>query len=133
MIRYDEYRKRATQDIGYISTYDLEGDFDKVIEKIQKEYEYYKEYMTQEHVLTEDNYRGGAYLDGTVKKSVKFDRIYIDCVDTEDGKQFRIKGDRNLTTEELAALEVKENARKAKQAEQEKEQLKKLLEKYPNG
>lgn len=134
MIRYDEYKKRATQDLGYISTYELEGDFHKVIEYIQKEYENYSEYMTKEHKISEWNYAGGAYLDGTKEKMVKFDRIYIDCVETQDnGREFRVKGDRNLTAEELTALDVKQGKQKAEQAEREREQLKKLQEKYPNG
>lgn len=134
MIRYDEYRKLATQDLGYISTYELEGDFDKVIKYIQKEYMDYKEYLHKPHEIRETTYSGGAYLDGTEKKSVIFDRIYIDCVETQDnGREFRIKGERKLTAEELVALEAKEAKRNAEYANQEREQLRKLKEKYPNG
>ncbi len=133
-ISYDEYNKRVTQDLGYISTYELEGDFDKVIENIKKEYEYYSEYLTKGHKIKEENYQGGAYLDGTSEKVVSFDRIYIDCVDTYDnGKEFRIRGQRGLNAEELVALEAKNKVRNAKREVEEKEQLKKLKEKYPDA
>lgn len=134
MIRYDEYARRATQDLGYISTYDLEGEFNRVIEFLKKEYELYSSYLTTEHKIKEENYSGGAYLDGTKEKMVKFDKIYIDCVETGDnGKEFHIKGQRNLTAEELVALEAKEKIQAAKRTDQEREQLRLLKEKYPDG
>ena len=133
MIRYDEYRKEVTQDLGTISLYDLEGDFSKAIEKLQQEYEYYSKYLKVKHKIKEENYSGGAYLDKSKEKNVIFDKIYIECIEGCEGqKELRVKGERKLDAAELIALHEKKTAAAMKKTEEEKEQLRKLKEKYPN-
>jgi len=125
MIRYDEQLKKATQYLGFIYYDELAGSFNEVIENLQSRYEVYSSYITKEHSIREE------YSDGTKEKKVKFDRIYIDCVDFDT--RLAVMGERRLTNEESEAIEFKKRIQNKRLEEQEKEQLKKLLEKYPNG
>lgn len=131
-ISYDKYRFRVRQTLGTISLYDLEGDFPKVLQKMKEEYKYYSEYTKTPHELHESNYSGGAYLDKTSKKTVIFDKIYLDCVQTGEDRELRVVGERDLTAEELNVLNIEAAAALAKRTEEEKEQLRKLREKYPD-
>lgn len=130
-ISYDRGHKKVRQVLSYISLDEFEGDFDSVIKKLKEEQACYAVYTKEAQEITEPLTYGsskGAYLDGTSKKSVKFDRIYLDLVsEGDDEKKFNIVGERMMDAGELAAMD-KENEQNQ---EREIEQLRKLKEKYP--
>lgn len=128
-MQYNSATKRVTQKLGYIYSGDLEGDFGEIINKIMAEYGHYKQFTEKMQEITETNYNGGAYLDGSKTKSVKFDKIYLSWESTYDNeKELQVIGERNYDSDELAALEKLNKAQEAR----EKEQLRKLKEKYPD-
>lgn len=127
-MNYNYGTKRVSQALGTIYLGNLEGDFTQVIKHLSQEYEDYKKYIEESVQITETDYRGGAYLDGSSKKSVKFDRLYLDLVDSYDNKELRVMGERPMDADELAALDRIYKANE----ERERAELKRLKEKYPN-
>jgi hypothetical protein len=129
-MHYNPATKRVTQVLGSIYSGDLEGDFGGVVNSIMAEYGLYKKFMEEAREITETNYRGGAYLDGSKTKKVKFDRIYLNWEPTYDNeKVLQVIGERDYDSDELVALTLMIED----QEEREKAQLRKLKEKYPNG
>lgn len=128
-MQYDPIRKRVTQVLGTLSYDDIEGDFGAVVNKLMTEHESYKKFMLELQPITEKDYRGGAYLDGSSVKSVKFDRIYLEWQRTyDDERELKVIGERPYDASELEAFELMLKA----QEEREKAQLRKLKEKYPD-
>ena len=128
-ISYDRGRNRVSQVIGSISPYDLEGDFKSVMKSFENTYKEYCEYLTEPHEIAEQSgYGANLYLDETNKKTVKFDKLRLDWVESYDGKELRIIGERDMDEAELAAMKKEDE----KYQEFEKAQLRKLKEKYPD-
>jgi len=124
-VNYDRSKKTATQPVETISLYDLEGDVDKVLIRLQETIK-----NAQEYWVNNSNMLAGSYLDGTKKKTVQFDslRISVETSGYDDEKQLKIVGTRKMYPEEHSALEAEQN----KQKDYELKQLKMLKEKYPN-
>jgi hypothetical protein len=129
-IQYYYGTKKVRQAIGTIYRGDFEGDFGEVLNSFMAEYASYKKYLDEPHEVTErSGYGKHLYLDGTDKKTVKFDSLHLDWQDTyDDEKELRVVGERAMDAGELAAYE----AELEKSKEREIEQLRKLKEKYPN-
>lgn len=128
-MRYDPIRKRVTQILGTLSYDDLEGDFGAVINKLMIEHESYKKFMIELQPITEKDYRGGAYLDGSSVKSVKFDKVYLEWQRTyDDERELKVIGERPYDASELEAFKL--NLKD--QEEREKAKLRELKEKYPD-
>lgn len=110
MIIYNRQKMRVRQKLSEISLYDLEGDFDKTIVKLQSLQQYYiNNYVNKDEAIDEFTFRP-SYADGERKKNVKFDRIYVEVrSDKYDGeKVLEVWGERDCLSEEKAAL-VREN------------------------
>ena len=129
-ISYMYGAKRVRQALGTIYRGDLEGDFNEVINRLLAEFGRYRKHCEEVHEITERaDYGRHLYLDGTDKKAVKFDKLYLDWRDTyDDEKELWVIGERDMDASELAAMEAEFEASK----EREKEQLRKLKEKYPD-
>lgn len=130
-IYYDRSRKRATQTLGTMSLYDFEGEIGKVlVNDCLAIYDQYRKYTQKAHEITErSGYGKKMYLDGTDTKMVKFDTIRLSVEeDYEGNKQLCFKGERDMDADEIAAMEEETKAYQ----EREKEQLRKLKEKYPD-
>lgn len=129
-ISYDRGKKRVRQTLGAISTYDLEGEFGNAVNNFMAEYGHYKKYIDEATEIKETGYASQKYLDGVDKKTVKFDKLLLDYRNNyDDEKQLCVVGERDMDVSELAAMgeETKQ------QQEREKEQLRKLREKYPDA
>ena len=127
-IYYDRSRKRVRQTLGTIYARNFEGEFGKVINDLMTEYGSFKKYLEEAVELTENGWSSQKYLDGDVKKNVKFDKLFLDWASTyDDEKELRVIGERDMDGCELLALENETTEQK----EREKEQLRKLKQKYP--
>lgn len=130
MIRYDYNKKRVTQCIGTIYSGNLEGCFEDVINHLLKEFGDYKKYLEEPQEVVENGWPSyEKYNDGSTKKMVKFDKLRLDWHNTyDDERELRVLAERDMDASELAAYDVL----LAEQKEREKEQLRKLKEKYPD-
>jgi hypothetical protein len=130
-VQYLYGTKRVRQALGTIYRGDFEGDFGESVNRFANEYASYKKYLDEPHEFgTKWLYGQHMYLDGTDNKMVQFDKLMLDWQDTyDDEKELRVIGERDMDSQELAAMEIETE----KQVDREKEQLRKLKEKYPNG
>jgi hypothetical protein len=130
-INYDRGRKRVRQNLGTIDTYDFEGEFGKVINDMLDTYGQYRKHLEEASEIVErSGYGQCKYLDGVDKKTVKFDKLFLDWQETyDDEKQLCIIGERDMDAAEIAAMEDENK----QYQEREKEQLRKLKEKYPDA
>lgn len=130
-LQYYYGTKKVRQALGIIYRDSFEGDFGEVVNRLLVEYGDWRKYLEEPHELTErSGYGKHLYLDGTDKKTVKFDKLFLDWRDTyEDDKELWVIGERAMDASELAAYA----AELEQQKEREKEQLRKLREKYPDA
>lgn len=133
-ISYDLYSGRAKHQLDYFACYDLEGDFQKVIDKLQEKLtnlqKTYKKATPVQAVIGYGSQKTGAYADGAKVKNITFDKFTISEVKDEDYARFCIYGERDILPEERAALVKQDDARKEKQKEYELKQLEILKKKY---
>jgi hypothetical protein len=104
-IQYDVKNNRVKHKLDYLSNYDLEGEFGKVIKSLEKKFEDEKTYYSTARKVSETNYNGGAYADGTSTKMVTFDKFSIEIGYLDgDHKELQIWGERDILPEENEAL-----------------------------
>lgn len=127
MIRYDDYNKRVKQEVNSIGLYSLEGSSDDVIAEIERKC---KDVINVEHKITETNYNGGSYLDGTRVKTVKFDECILEMHEDYDTKYLSVMGVRDYLPEELKVLKEKTKTEKQKQDERERAEFERLKKKF---
>ena len=128
MIKYSG--NRAKQQLGTLSLHDFEGNFEHVAENIREVYENFRrDHIESARNVHESNYHGG-YADGTRDKKVQFDKLYLDIDDEYGDKVVKIWGERDVTPEEKAALDVKNSEIMSKNEERERELLRTLKAKY---
>jgi hypothetical protein len=126
-VNYNYGKKTVRIVLGTISTYDLEGTFEDIIDKLNGEFKQYKDYITSPQTVPAGGYY--TYLDGEKNKKLQFDSLHLEWHSTyDDEKQLQIIGERAMDASELAAWD----AQVKKGQEQEKEQLRRLKAKYPD-
>lgn len=118
----------ATQRIGSLSRYDLEGSFDEVIKNLRKEQKYYQDTSIKKPMKVFDVY---AHKKGAIE--VKFEKITTEWIKEDyydDYETLVLKGTRKATPEEIAALEKKEIEAKNKHKEHELAEYERLKKQF---
>jgi hypothetical protein len=129
-IRY-EGNNRVNQHIETLSLYEFEGDINDVLKTLTEKKEYLEEkYGKKGMTLTEKDYRGGAYADGTSQKKVTFDKFWLDKSEEYGDVVYFVWGERNLLPEETEALDKKNAKAKEDRLQRDKEQYEKLKKQF---
>ena len=147
MISYGNYRLESEgghrflcrQELGSLSLYSMDGTFDKVIEYIKQEKEYYQQYLdgmeVEDHYLEAGKGSNPGWQRPVLKKFVKFLEIQIDynSYSSEDGPQLIVYGLRELDEAEKAFKEAEDKASAAKRDLEKREQYEKLKKEFETG
>lgn len=122
------------QIVSSFSHYNLEGNFEKVIEFLNKE----KDALYEAYVNKASKIKCAYFLDPTELPprawhsyaetflEVKFDRLEIDFVSNEDGTEFVVWGIRSALPEELEAIKRKDEIDKEHRLAEKKRQFEAL-------
>ncbi|RJQ25741.1 hypothetical protein C4577_05085 [Candidatus Parcubacteria bacterium] len=134
MIEYNFDKKTVRQTLTTIGTYELDGNFEVVLTKLnEKLLEYVRCYKLDERKITEGNYRGGGYCDGTKEKSVRFDSFdleYTDYGEYDSSPVIKIWGNRKMLPEEIQAMELKKQEEKTSKEQRDKSDFERLKKQY---
>lgn len=131
-IVYDRSRKTVKQLLTTMSLYNFTGEIDDVINKLKEEKKsLLKEYGKGKEVVCKHSYNGdGAYLDGTNKKFVKFEKFIMEDDEEYGDKVIAIYGHRDMDADEVSAMTVESKKQKDDRAERDKKEFERMKKEY---